>query len=647
MSWLKIWQPIKVNRSDRPILDDNEFNVYIKDNVGLYQGKSKIILHQNGRLYLTNKRVIYFDNNDIKNSISVNLDQLTSAELIERFLRSSPKVKLYIKTESQSSEDKLKMGSAIGFDWVCKICSFKNHVPGNIHADMEAPKCIACGVPNKNFMQDILAKSSENSSISTPIVSTNPCTPNNGLVDPSPSPVNLTPEPASSTDRVPTGQCPTCTFINHKSLKFCEMCGTELRSTTFEINKALKDISIESNPLSLRIEGEEQYTNNQPYIKISFRKGGESQFFQEVATLIDEIKWENLRIKGGVNQNSIKLGKNNEQVRPNGAGIHALEAFGEQQRKNNEKILSSSLDDLEQLMFKFEDLIKLSTSFKRLLESKDNNIYKSIPPLSINRTSKLYHSELSRHMSEYLTSFVLTKKSSMITLPDLFAEYNRFLVKCSGFGSELVDVADFKKLIDLFQTLNLPVVLNKYEKSGIVVIRPKTHARTYSEFIVELLKQQEHRYKRSLIRAELIDDDDNDGLNHENGCYGATVSEISHAMNWSYSVTLEELDKATDSAQVVIDQSISGTFYYVNKFAYDFDWDDSKEVQEIKDEIVEEQKEITASLKNEYESSHVSNLLNLNTEYEFGITTEQPKTSDSQATSLASQSLNGLEGLEF
>ncbi|KAI5949957.1 VPS36 [Candida theae] len=652
MSWLKLWQPIKVNRSDRPILEEGEFNVYIKDNVGLYQGKQKIIHHQNGRLYLTNRRIIYFDNNNVKNSIAVDINQLTSAELIERFLRSSPKVKLYLKAESREGADvSVAQSTTPGFDWVCKICSFKNHISGIIDADTAVPVCIACGVPNKNFRRDVVQRSGDGGDSSTQRSST-PSLTNNDVSDSSPSPTSSTPEPSSSTNPTATGQCPTCTFINHKSLKYCEMCGTQLKSSIFEVNQSLVQVTSALNPLGLKLEGEEQYTNGQPYIKISFRKGGESQFFQEIATLIDEIKWDNLRRKGGVNQNAERLETRKEPVKAGGAGIHALEAYGEQQRKNNERILSSSLNDLEQLMFKFEDLVKLSTSFQRVLASDGNIVYKSVPPLNLNRNSKLYHSELSRHISEYLTSLVLTKKSSMITLPDLFAQYNRFLVKCSGFGTELVEVADFRKSVDLFESLNLPVVSNRYEKSGLVVVRPKAHAHTYSEFIVEFLQQQEYRYKRSLIRSELIDGDDddyddNDNLNHEYGCYGATASEISHTLNWSYGVAMEELDKAIGSNQVVIDQSISGTFYYVNKFAATFDWDDSLKVQQIKDEIVEEQRGITEHLKEEYENSKVSNLLNLDAEYEFGVVSQHVDDNNTHQDSSAGRLLNGLEGLQF
>lgn len=81
-SWLNIWNPVLINRSNRPILQENEYNIYIRDNVGLYQGRQKIINHQNGRVYLTNKRLIYFDNNDSSRSIAVELKLFKNAELV-------------------------------------------------------------------------------------------------------------------------------------------------------------------------------------------------------------------------------------------------------------------------------------------------------------------------------------------------------------------------------------------------------------------------------------------------------------------------------------------------------------------------------------------------------------------------------------
>ena len=121
-----------------------------------------------------------------------------------------------------------------------------------------------------------------------------------------------------------------------------------------------------------------------------------------------------------------------------GAGIHALEQLGELQRKQNEIILSSSLDDLEQLMFKYQDLIKLSTSFNKLVKQQPASITKPvIPALNIKKTSSLYHQELSRHISEFAINYRLTQKTSMVSSQDLFAEYNRFLIKTKDSAASL------------------------------------------------------------------------------------------------------------------------------------------------------------------------------------------------------------------
>ncbi|KAI5960558.1 VPS36 [Candida pseudojiufengensis] len=595
--------------------------------------------HQNGRLYLTNKRVIYFDNSNINNCIAIDLNKLHSVELIEKFLRSSPKVKLFLKKDLSNKQQQNELK---GIDWVCKICSFNNHIPPGFNWDEDdLPKCISCGIrPTRKYIEGIMDSSKE----STPSFTVPPPSSIDLNNNQSPSPASTTPEPSNLTN----GQCPTCTFINHKSIKYCEMCGTELSaSTTLEISQSINEISIENNPLNLKLESQEIYTNDKPYIKISFRKGGEQKFFQEIANLIDEIKWENLRKRGGINQNSTKLQSKKPEIKRTGAGIHALELIGEQQRKNNEIILSSSLEDLEQLMFKFKDILNLSSTFNGLINNK-NGVTKSLPPININKSSNLYHSELSRHISEYLINFKLTKNSSMITLQDSFADYNRFLVKSQGFGCELIDVNDFKKSIELFNNLNLPVILNKYEKSELIVIKPRIHANVYDEFIIQFLNNHEHQYKINKLKNEMIDSDNN--FNSELN-YGCTISEISHFFNWSYSITKEELEKLIENGKIVIDQNISGTFYYVNKFSPTYDWDDSKEIDQIKNDIINEQNEITKNLKMEYNKLNLNNLININPDYEFGnLVDENSIVSDSTPSSInipSNVSLNGLEGLKF
>ena len=74
----------------------------------------------------------------------------------------------------------------------------------------------------------------------------------------------------------------------------------------------------------------------------------------------------------------------------------------------------------------------------------------------------------------------------MISSQDLFAEYNRFLIRNQGFGSELVNCDDFKCAIELFEKLNLPVVVKQYVNSDIYVIRPKVDANIYGNTLFSI-----------------------------------------------------------------------------------------------------------------------------------------------------------------
>ena len=150
VSRIDVWQPASVNRSNRPILQEGEHNLFVRDNIGLYQGKLKIVNRQNGRVYLTNKRIIYLDNEDIRKSMAIELTNVSSGEVIERFLRSSPKVKLYLKEQPDVQQSTTKRSDGNGdkkmADWVCIICSFNNQILVDTNLDGDLPKCGSCGI---------------------------------------------------------------------------------------------------------------------------------------------------------------------------------------------------------------------------------------------------------------------------------------------------------------------------------------------------------------------------------------------------------------------------------------------------------------------------------------------------------------------
>lgn len=504
---IKIWHKVNVNRSNRPILRDNEEILYVRDNVGLYQGKVKITNRQFGRLYLTNVRIIYIDN-IVENSLFLEISGITRTETIDGFLKRSPKVKIYFVEDLQQDSS---------LDWVCKICSYNNHLP---KVDMNSlPPCVSCGIPPTRKYIETLMETLEVSE---------------GRDD----------------------QCSKCTFINHPSLKYCEMCGSELKS---KLSKALTD-KIQENPLKIELEDEEAYSGDDKYIKISFRMGGETKFNNLLVEILETNKWDKLIQSGNVNKDSIKVEDKVDTVK--GSGIYRLELLSEQTRKNNEITLSNSLEDVEQLMFKYQDLIKLSNSFNKLI--KPIKTYPKIK-FNIDKNSKVYYEELSKFLSEYLTSYKLIKSSSMITLQDLFADFNKFLILNQGIGIELISSNDFMKSIEYFDKLGLPIIYQTYESTGLRILKPKFNENV-SQLILKFLKTCEIEFFYQ--KYKLIYQIDKDNYLKDNFKFfkGNTISEISEEFNWSNNITIEELDKLVNEGLVVIDNSIMGTFYFLNKF---------------------------------------------------------------------------------
>ena len=663
VSRIDVWQPASVNRSNRPILQEGEHNLYVRDNIGLYQGKLKIVNRQNGRVYLTNKRIIYLDNEDVKKSMAIELKNVSSGEVIERFLRSSPKVKLYLKEQTNVQQSSTKRSDSnrdkVMAHWVCIICSFNNQILVETNLDGDLPKCGSCGIkPSRDQIVNSIER--RRTEIPTNV--------NNGQ-DPKP-------DKAPNQQSLRDDQCPKCTFINHPALKYCELCGSELNSS---LSKNLKDrlnftdnaviIPEDVNPMNILLENDsEVYTNNKPYIKLSFRKNGESQFYQILADMIGKIKWEKLVNKGTINENGVKVNDYSPTPPPQqqikGGGIHGLEQIGEQQRKQNELVLSTSLEDLEQLMYKAQDLIKLSCSFGKLVKTTPQNINTIIPPLNIKKTSNLYHQELARHISEYLTNFQLTKSSSMITSQDLYAYYNRYLVSTQGFGTDLIPHVDFNKSLNLFDSLKLPIALKNYERSGLIVICYKRN-NDYSEFIVNFLRSQERLFTHDKVKNEILmsleeQEADQDGYIEENYKFfkGNTIPEICDELGWSYGITIEEIEKCIESGLVVIDQNILGTFYFINRFMENTSGDTEiteELVNQIKQEVLLEQKNITENLKQQYYLERNQNLINFKPEINYDSASPGSNVtpiSNANATpahgaGVASYSLNDLQGLNF
>ncbi|KAG7194991.1 uncharacterized protein KQ657_004103 [Scheffersomyces spartinae] len=613
MSYISVWKPISVNQSNRPVLETDEHDIYVRDGVGIYQGKSKILERQDGRIYLTNRRIIYFDNKVNSNSCCVYLTEISHGEPIGRFLRSSPKVKLYLRkgtiessnnnnnnnnisnninndnnnvsTSSPSPPPPLSSTSSLSsltlkptkVTWTCQICSYNNadyFTGSQLDTGAVKLKCASCGIPPSiPYIRRFLVAPTQTSNADQ-------------VTDRQPSlEVNSSGSSSNLKSSKNTIECPRCTFINHSSLTTCEICGSYLLQTaSLELKtNSIVAPSSSSQTASVDIEledGIEAYTNNKAYIKVSFRKGGgEIEFNNLVNTAIEDIKWDELTKRGGVNENAVKLNQQQKPLVSTGkavrAGISGLEVKNELTRKTNEIVLQDSLYDLDLLMFKFEDIMKISESFKPLLKQNSlvitNRRFSTnsiIPELNTSKKSNIFHQELSRHLSEYLDSYELVKQTSMITTQDLFANYNRYLTMSQGFGTELISALDFNKAISMFDTLHLPIMVKKYERSGLLVVVRRSEG-LHDNFIAlvrKFLALHQQLLASNFIEEEIADEEEElrggtSVIKHARGC---NIKEISEEFSWSYNITIEEMERCIQSGTVIVDQHISGTFYFVN-----------------------------------------------------------------------------------
>ncbi|EPE03624.1 vacuolar protein-sorting-associated protein 36 [Ophiostoma piceae UAMH 11346] len=337
----------------RPLYLPDEDLLFVQDNVGLYEGKYKILNQQNGQIYLTSHRICYVDKADPRRySAAVDLKDVEKYDFYAGFLKSSPKVTLYPKATKRSSfhtrsSSGVGTGSSsargntssplVGGDgsssrslpsgppaaaatWVCPICSFSNPVPSNfdpesLNAHTQMPPCLACGISPTltHVLKAVIsnaAKSQPSAQIQALPSRTRPQS------QPDYSPLSLetataTTSSATIAETQPTStlgganttdaeheasfQCPRCTFLNHPSLMACEMCGAPLVSRDLPAELAQSHQLRTESPgpvVAASFSGTNQLGSDaNECIKLSFRGGGEKIFHERLKNTITQRKW--------------------------------------------------------------------------------------------------------------------------------------------------------------------------------------------------------------------------------------------------------------------------------------------------------------------------------------------------------------------
>ncbi|KIH88834.1 ESCRT-II complex subunit VPS36 [Sporothrix brasiliensis 5110] len=409
----------------RPLYLPDEDLLFVQDNVGLYEGKYKILNQQNGQVYLTSHRICYVDKEDPRRySAAVELKDIERFEFYVGFPHARSASGVGSSPARSSTASPLGGGNgsarrgpppAAAATWVCPICSFSNPVPSNfdpesLNAHTQMPPCLACGIPPTltHVLKAVIANaanrpqvSGSSSSNGNGVTQTLPSRPR-PLSQPDPSSLEAASSIGDTTTAaaVQTGapdpdasfQCPRCTFLNHPSLMACEMCGAPLvsRDLPAELTQTHQLRTESPGPVVAASfsPASQTGTDAAESIKLSFRGGGEKMFYERMKGSIAQRKWllhnappiPSLSGRGasqdapgsssgnGLNRSSSLSGTGLDEPRPRivkTAGIAGLEKRGVDMRKKNEIVIGGAFEDLEALMASAKQIVALAEQLAR------------------------------------------------------------------------------------------------------------------------------------------------------------------------------------------------------------------------------------------------------------------------------------------
>ena len=212
--------------------------------------------------------------------LSMSLRYVRQTESYNGFMRSSPKITLTLGQPEASSSSAASGSTAAAATvdvtdrqgWTCGVCGFSNSTPAGIG------KCGLCGVP-WSVSEAAMANASQGPSRSSTPRPTS-VTPASSPAVTAAAPAAVTPTPPATSSAAPTEiACPACTFLNHPSMRNCEICGTPLRKP----------------PLSASAAGPSPSASNATeVIRLSFRSGGgaDKVAYQKLKSVLTQKAWE-------------------------------------------------------------------------------------------------------------------------------------------------------------------------------------------------------------------------------------------------------------------------------------------------------------------------------------------------------------------
>ncbi|KAL5498290.1 VPS36 [Sanghuangporus vaninii] len=305
--------------------------------------------------------------------------------------------------------------------WECEICGYRNP-PGLSPAARST--CGLCGMP-RNVSSSATpfsstprpssspSKASSSSPLPVPTSSRNVTASANigssHLFSKSlPSSSTNTPPPISTmtTEEAREGErrrrkrrpsavaCSVCTFLNHPYLRECEMCGTPLPpvpSAEGSARSILDTLSSTNGAESLHAPSKSapasrpdspalsdvhtlaEVNERERYIRLSFRKGGDKAFYAALKTALQQKEWEARDLTWKANSKGSQA--------PSGlSGISAILQNIDTTALHTEQGMSDAFADLEALMSKAQDMVRLAKGLNEQLTAASRSADEPLEP---------------------------------------------------------------------------------------------------------------------------------------------------------------------------------------------------------------------------------------------------------------------------
>ncbi|XP_038055641.1 vacuolar protein-sorting-associated protein 36-like isoform X1 [Patiria miniata] len=272
------------------------------------------------------------------------------------------------------------------------------------------------------------------------------------------------------------------------------------------------------------------------YIQLSFKEGGETEFFRCLSEELSRRRWEYMPTpKAAGKPKAIH------------AGIVGIERNLEKKWRDTDENISQAFEDLNKLMKKAKEMVDLSRTIANKIKDKQGSItedetvqFKSyLLSLGIanpvtretHGTGTKYHEELAKQLSDVLTK-PIEESGGMMALSDVYCRINR------ARGMELLSPDDLVDACRQFEALRLPLRLRVFN-SGVMVI--------------ELVSKGEEAIIRQT--AELLNEKKT-----------LSPDELSQSTGISILLAKGRLLAAEEAGQACRDESVEGIRFFPNLF---------------------------------------------------------------------------------